>query len=98
SSRAKHKDPRGPRGEDMRMTRLMRAAALFALLATWLSASAEDKASLRLNWYLGGLHAPFYYGKEQGFYKAEGIDLTINEGRGSANTVQAGTAGCGPRR
>ena len=49
--------------------------------------------SLRLNWYLGGLHVPFYYGKDKGYYAAEGIDLTINEGRGSANTVQVVAAG-----
>ena len=55
--------------------------------------SAQDKVSFRLNWYLGGLHVPFYYGKERGFYSAEGIDLTINEGRGSANTVQVVAAG-----
>ena len=42
---------------------------------------------------MGGLHVPFYYGKEKGFYKEEGIDLTINEGRGSANTVQVVAAG-----
>jgi NitT/TauT family transport system substrate-binding protein len=57
------------------------------------SAAAQEAVSLRLNWYLGGLHVPFYYGKERGFYKAEGIDLTINEGRGSANTVQVVAAG-----
>ncbi|MET0682053.1 MAG: ABC transporter substrate-binding protein [Casimicrobiaceae bacterium] len=54
---------------------------------------AQDKVSLRLNWYLGGLHVPFYYGKDRGIYAAEGIDLTINEGRGSANTVQVVAAG-----
>jgi NitT/TauT family transport system substrate-binding protein len=54
---------------------------------------AQDKVSFRLNWYLGGLHVPFYYGKDRGFYAAEGIDLTINEGRGSANTVQVVAAG-----
>jgi NitT/TauT family transport system substrate-binding protein len=57
------------------------------------SALAQDAVSLRLNWYLGGLHVPFYYGKELGFFKQEGIDLTINEGRGSANTVQVVAAG-----
>ncbi len=57
------------------------------------AARAQDAVSLRLNWYLGGLHVPFYYGVEKGFYKAEGIDLTINEGRGSANTVQVVAAG-----
>jgi NitT/TauT family transport system substrate-binding protein len=55
--------------------------------------AAQDAVSFRLNWYLGGLHTPFYYGLERGFYKAEGIDLTINEGRGSANTVQVVAAG-----
>ncbi len=66
-------------------------AMLFAFAP--LSAKAEDAVSFRLNWYLGGLHVPFYYGKDKGFYKAEGIDLTINEGRGSANTVQVVAAG-----
>jgi NitT/TauT family transport system substrate-binding protein len=67
--------------------------ALAALLASTAGAVADDAVSLRLNWYLGGLHVPFYYGKEKGFYKAEGIDLTINEGRGSVNTVQVVAAG-----
>ncbi len=68
------------------------AVAACATLAPG-GASAADAVSLRLNWYLGGLHVPFYYGKERGFYAAEGIDLTINEGRGSANTVQVVAAG-----
>src|ERR1041384_2717921 len=69
------------------------AAALALLTASSIAAHAEDAVSLRLNWYFGGLHVPFYYGKEKGFYQAEGIDLTINEGRGSANTVQVVAAG-----
>jgi NitT/TauT family transport system substrate-binding protein len=68
---------------------LISVIALFA----GASALAQDAVSLRLNWYLGGLHVPFYYGKEMGFFKQEGIDLTINEGRGSANTVQVVAAG-----
>ena len=66
-------------------------AALVACTAP--AARAADAVSFRLNWYLGGLHVPFYYGKEKGIYAAEGIDLTINEGRGSANTVQVVAAG-----
>ncbi|WP_163360448.1 ABC transporter substrate-binding protein, partial [Klebsiella aerogenes] len=31
----------------------------------------------------------FYYGKAKGIYAAEGIDLEIQEGRGSAATTQA---------
>jgi len=67
------------------------AAALVALAPGF--ATAADAVTFRLNWYLGGLHVPFYYGKDKGYYAAEGIDLTINEGRGSANTVQVVAAG-----
>ena len=73
--------------------KLMRIIALVALSLAGASAYALDNVSLRLNWYLGGLHVPFYYGKERGIFAAEGIDLTINEGRGSANTVQVVAAG-----
>src|ERR1043166_10226193 len=75
----------------MRLGRI--AAALTLLAASSVAAHADDAVSLRLNWSFGGLHVPFYYGKEKGFYQAEGIDLTINEGRGSANTVQVVAAG-----
>lgn len=77
----------------MRTTRIGAALAV-AIASVWAWPSqAQDAVSLRLNWYLGGLHVPFYYGKDRGFFKAEGIDLTINEGRGSANTVQVVAAG-----
>ncbi|WP_432431390.1 ABC transporter substrate-binding protein [Rhodomicrobium vannielii] len=42
-----------------------------------------------LNWYVYGEHAPFFYGKQKGLYAAEGIELEIQEGRGSAVTIQA---------
>jgi len=71
----------------------LQAMTLGACLAATGTAFAQDKVSLRLNWYLGGLHVPFYYGVDRGFYRQEGINLTINEGRGSANTVQVVGAG-----
>ncbi|MFC3674795.1 ABC transporter substrate-binding protein [Ferrovibrio xuzhouensis] len=52
-------------------------------------AVAADKVTLMLNWYVYGEHAPFYYGKEKGIYAKQGIDLDIQEGRGSAVTTQA---------
>ena len=51
-------------------------------------AFAADKVALMLNWYIYGEHAPFYYGKEKGFYTAQGIDIEIQEGRGSATVTQ----------
>ncbi|MBV8912923.1 MAG: ABC transporter substrate-binding protein [Acetobacteraceae bacterium] len=69
---------------------------LFLFCAALLLASparAADKVVLMLNWYVYGEHAPFYYGKAKGFYADEGIDLDIQEGRGSAVTTQAVAAG-----
>src|SRR5436190_17624210 len=73
------------------MTRTIAAisAALIWTALSVLPASAADKVVLMLNWYVYGEHAPFYYGKAKGIYAAEGIDLEIQEGRGSAATTQA---------
>lgn len=63
-------------------------ACIAALCFAW-PAQAADKVVLMLNWYVYGEHAPFYYGKEKGIFAAEGIDLEIQEGRGSGVTTQA---------
>ncbi len=62
-------------------------AAVFATLFAG-SALAQDKVTLMLNWYVYGEHAPFYYGKEKGYFKDAGIDLEIQEGRGSGTVTQ----------
>src|ERR1700694_4054907 len=65
------------------------SAALIWTASAVVPASAADKVVLMLNWYVYGEHAPFYYGKAKGIYAAEGIDLEIQEGRGSGVTTQA---------
>jgi NitT/TauT family transport system substrate-binding protein len=62
---------------------------VLALMIFSVSASAADKVVLMLNWYVYGEHAPFYLGKAKGIYASNGIDLEIQEGRGSAATTQA---------
>ena len=69
------------------------AAALAASLSTPAQAQTKDKVVLMLNWYVYSEHAPFFLGKEKGFYDAENIDLEIQEGRGSGVTAQAVAAG-----
>jgi NitT/TauT family transport system substrate-binding protein len=73
----------------MRMPALNRRLALAALSAVALAASslattapalAETKASLRLKWLPQAQFAGFYVALAKGYYKAEGIDLTINPG------------------
>ena len=51
-------------------------------------AQAAEKASMRLSWLIVANFAPFYMGVDKGFYKAEGIDLSIHEGRGSSLAAQ----------
>src|SRR3989440_6603460 len=68
-------------------------AALACALAAPLAAQTKDKVVLLLNWYTYSEHAPFYLGKERGYFDQEGIDLDIQEGRGSGVTVQAVAAG-----
>ena len=69
------------------------AAALIGTALAAVPAKAADKVVLMLNWYVYGEHAPFFYGKARGFYADQGIDLEIQEGRGSAMTAQAVAAG-----
>lgn len=45
-------------------------------------------ASLRMDWALSGYQLPFYWARAKGYYEAEGIDLTIKDGAGSAKAVQ----------
>jgi len=61
---------------------------LLAALMAATAAQAQDKVTFRLNWLLYGFHTPFYLGLERGYYKDEGIDLTIGEGQGSVRAVQ----------
>jgi NitT/TauT family transport system substrate-binding protein len=69
------------------------AAALLALCAGPAVAQGKDKVVLLLNWYVYSEHAPFFLGKTRGYFEKEGIDLDIQEGRGSGVTVQAVAAG-----
>lgn len=48
-----------------------------------------DRVTLDLAFLMDGSKAPLVLGKERGFFLDEGIDVTLVEGTGSANTVQA---------
>ena len=67
---------------------LTRLAALAAAVLLLLSpAAAQEKIKFTLDWKLQGLHAWFYWAAEKGYFKAEGLDVTIDQGEGSAATV-----------
>ena len=70
--------------------RLLLAAATVLLMNVVGPASAQDPKPMKLtlNFLAGGPQAGFIYGKKLGYYKDAGIDLTIEEGKGSATTAQ----------
>lgn len=72
---------------------MLALGAAAATLAAPAWAQPKEKVILMLNWYMYSEHAPFFLGKERGYYDAEGIELEIQEGRGSAVSVQATAAG-----
>jgi len=69
------------------------AVVVTLLLTPGAWAQQRDKVILMLNWYNYGEHAPLYLGLARGIYAEEGIDLEIQEGRGSGTTIQAVAAG-----
>jgi len=73
----------------MRMSRLiMTVAFTFMMIAGTGQARAADKLEFILNWIAGGDHAPYYFAKQQGWYADAGIDLEIQQGKGSSMSAQ----------
>jgi NitT/TauT family transport system substrate-binding protein len=65
--------------------------AAFVLCAGQPAAQAQEmqKVSVRMDWVISAYHAPYFVGIVNGFYKAEGLDVTVDPGNGSANVAQA---------
>lgn len=53
------------------------------------SAFSLEKIVFRLNWIPGGDHVFYFVAKELGFYTELGLDVEIQRGRGSGDTVSA---------
>jgi len=61
-------------------------ASVVSLLAP--TAQAGTKINFILNWIAGGDHAPYYYAQKMGWYTKAGVDLTIEQGKGSSLSAQ----------
>src|SRR5687768_2109827 len=70
------------------LRRIGLALAAGAALLAALPAAAQDKMQLQLNWFHLADHSPIYLAMKKGYYKQEGIELTVLRGSGSADSAK----------
>lgn len=70
------------------------AAGLIALAAfTIQPAHAQDRVLLQLDWIPTGEHAAYFAGAQRGFWRENGIELSLTRGYGSGDTINKVAAG-----
>jgi NitT/TauT family transport system substrate-binding protein len=70
------------------LVKCLGAAVSAALLFGSLGAAAQTAIKFTLDWVFQGPTSPFLVALEKGYYKAEGLDVTMDPGQGSAGAVQ----------
>lgn len=77
------------------MARIGLAAFALVILGFGAAAPAAEltPANIRMDFIIGGKHAPWYVAVEKGFYAKRGLNATVHAGSGSADTVRAIAAG-----
>ena len=68
--------------------KLLGGAAAMAMVLATIPASAQTPVKFTLDWVFQGPTSPFLVALEKGYYKAEGLDVTMDPGQGSAGAVQ----------
>ena len=70
------------------MSRLsLLAVACGIALAAAAPAAAQTKLKMVLNWKYTGAQAMFFLADDRGYFKAEGLDITFDQGNGSGAAV-----------
>jgi NitT/TauT family transport system substrate-binding protein len=66
---------------------LVSALIGLALTASVCSGRAAEKVTLRLDWSYWGGHAPFFVAVEKGFFARRGLEVAVQDGKGSRITA-----------
>lgn len=72
------------------MEKVLAVGAVWALLMGWAAApaSAAEKVLFILDWAHYGGHVGFFNALEAGFFREAGLDVTIQRGNGSGDTIK----------
>jgi len=71
-----------------RFAKWLGGAAALALGLGMTPANAQTPIKFTLDWVFQGPTSPFLVALDKGYYKAEGLDVTMDPGQGSAGAVQ----------
>jgi NitT/TauT family transport system substrate-binding protein len=69
------------------LTSLLVAGSFAVPFASGAAAADPTRIKFTLDWKIQGVHAPYYWAKAKGYFKDENLDVTIDQGEGSAATV-----------
>lgn len=69
------------------LKKLTKPLALAVALTASSLTLAADKVTFQLDWLPGGDKAPVYVGIQEGFFAAEGLEVSVASGRGSTDAV-----------
>jgi len=71
----------------MRLLRLFGALAVCTAMSIFGASAQDTKIRFTLDWKIQGLHAWFYWAQDKGYFSAEKLDVTVDQGEGSAATI-----------
>src|SRR5688572_30982789 len=71
----------------MPWTAVFAAAVLVAGVATPPAAQTPQKVTFALNWFAVGDHAAYWVALDKGYYKAKGLDVELQNSKGSGDSI-----------
>jgi len=64
------------------------SALVIAAALPWSQAKAQEKnVKMMLDWVIQGTHAPFFVAREKGYFKQNGLNVSIDPGKGATNVA-----------
>lgn len=73
---------------------ILATAVLISVNFATTAARAQQKdVRMMLDWVIQGTHAPFFVAQEKGYYKSNGLNVTVDAGKGATNVAVSVASG-----